>query len=109
MVGPSERTVCNRNAIQNYIPHDEPKHMVGITGDQLEILGEGEIGTLSENVYYAPSADLSVISVEDLQNKGLKPYFCRFLVVAFIFQLPLLFLTLFSSISFTCCNLKSVI
>lgn len=71
-MGPSERYVVI--GMQFKIPHDEPKRMVGITGDQLEILGVGEIGTLSDNVYYAPSADLSVISVEDLQNKGLKPY-----------------------------------
>jgi hypothetical protein len=72
----AKRTICNnKNAIQNYTVHNEPKHMIGITGDQLEILGEGKIGSLFDKVYYAPSADLIVISVEDLQNKGLTTMF----------------------------------
>jgi hypothetical protein len=72
----AKRTICNnKNAIQNYTVHNEPKHIVGITGDQLEILGEGKIESLFDKVYYAPSADLSVTSVEDLQNKGLTTKF----------------------------------
>jgi hypothetical protein len=72
----ADRTICNdKEIIQNYVPHDKSKHMLGITGGELEIFGEGNIGSLFDKVCYAPLADLSVIAVIDLQNKGLTTVF----------------------------------
>ena len=72
----ADRTIINeKESINNYIEYEKPIYMYTISGSQLKILGEGNIGNLIDKVYYSTDADTNVISLKDLQNKNLLTYF----------------------------------